>query len=141
MFKMFFNGGMGATSQGDGQSTYSWPSNISNVPVELIERNSALFVHHKKLRDDSGGNGRHRGGLGQEVHFEIDSPTPIGMIFMAERCRIPAPGFDGGGAGALGEVRIDGEPIDHRRNVVLSHGQTVTLRTPGGGGFGAPDDA
>lgn len=137
---LFFNGGMGATSNGDGQSTYSWPSNISNVPVELIERNSALFVHHKKLREGSGGDGKHRGGLGQEVHFEINSETPIGMIFMAERCKIAAPGFGGGGAGATGEVRIDGELIDHRRNVVLKNGQTVTLRTPGGGGFGDPSE-
>lgn len=133
---LFFNGGMGATNQGDGQSTYSWPSNISNVPIELIERNSALFVHHKKLRPDSGGAGEHRGGLGQEVQFEVQSETPIGMIFMAERCKMPAPGFAGGEAGATGEVRIDGKIVDHRRNVVLKDGQTVTLRTPGGGGVG-----
>lgn len=137
---LFFNGGMGATDAGDGQSTYSWPSNISNVPIELIERNSALFVHRKGLRADSGGEGQYRGGLGQEVQFEVRSETPIGMIFMAERCRFPAPGFRGGAAGATGEVRIDGEAVDHRRNVVLHNGQTVTLRTPGGGGYGPADE-
>lgn len=137
---LFFNGGMGATDSGDGQNTYSWPSNISNVPVELIERNSALFVHHKKLREGSGGAGQYRGGLGQEVHFEVKTDTPIGMIFMAERCKFPAPGFAGGDAGGLGEVRIDGEIVDHRRNVVLNNGQTVTLRTPGGGGYGPASD-
>lgn len=136
---LFFNGGMGATAGGDGQSTYSWPSNISNVPVELIERNSALMVHRKALRPDSGGEGTTRGGLGQEIHLEVRTDTPIGMIFMAERCRFPAPGFRGGKAGALGEVRIDGEVVDHRRNVVLKNGQTITLSTPGGGGFGTPD--
>ena len=135
---LFFNGGMGATDSGDGQSTYSWPSNISNVPIEVIERNSALFVHRKQLRPGSGGEGRFRGGLGQEVHFEIRSETPVGMIFMAERCRFPAPGVGGGGNGAKGEVRIDDQIVDHRRNVVLKNGQTVTLRTPGGGGFGLP---
>jgi N-methylhydantoinase B/oxoprolinase/acetone carboxylase alpha subunit len=133
---LFFNGGMGATDSGDGQSTYAWPSNVSNVPIELVERNSALFVHRKELRPGSGGEGRFRGGLGQEIHLEVRSETPVGMIFMAERCRFPAPGFAGGGDGARGEVRIDGEAVDHRRNVVLRNGQTVTLRTPGGGGFG-----
>jgi N-methylhydantoinase B len=137
---LFFNGGMGATDSGDGQSAYSWPSNISNVPIELVERNSALFVHHKKLRNETGGSGQFRGGLGQEVHFEIQSDTPVGMIFMAERCKIAAPGSAGGGAGATGEVRIDGEIVDHRRNVVLKNGQTVTLRTPGGGGFGPSEE-
>jgi N-methylhydantoinase B len=135
---LFFNGGMGATDSGDGQSTYAWPSNVSNVPIEVIERNSALFVHRKQLRPGSGGEGRFRGGLGQEIHFEIRSETPVGMIFIAERCRYPAPGFRGGGNGLKGEVRIDDQIVDHRRNIVLKNGQTVTLRTPGGGGFGMP---
>jgi N-methylhydantoinase B len=132
----FFNGGMGATASNDGQSAYAWPSNVSNVPVELIERNSPLLVHRKQLRADSGGGGRFRGGLGQEIEFEVVSETPIGLIFMAERCRIPAPGMQGGGPGARGEVRIDGAEVDWRRQVVLQKGQRVLLRTPGGGGMG-----
>src|SRR4029079_10017769 len=132
----FFNGGMGATDSNDGQSAYAWPSNVSNVPVELIERNSALFVHRKELRPGSGGAGRLRGGLGQEIEFEVVSDTPVGIIFMAERCRFPAPGMQGGQAGAAGEVRIDGEAVDYRKNVVLAPGQRILLRTPGGGGMG-----
>ena len=133
---LFFNGGMGATGSGDGQSTYAWPSNVSNVPVELIERNAPLLITRKALRPDSGGKGRQRGGLGQDIEFEVLSETPVGMIFMAERCRIPAPGAGGGEAGAKGELTIDGKAIDHRRNVVLTKGQVVRLATPGGGGFG-----
>jgi N-methylhydantoinase B len=136
----FFNGGMGATQSNDGQSTYAWPSNVSNVPVELIERNSPLFVHRKELRPGSGGAGRFRGGLGQEIEFEITSETPVGIIFMAERCRFPAPGMRGGQAGARGEVRIDGREVDYRRNVVLKKGQRVLLRTPGGGGMGSLEE-
>ncbi len=133
---LFFNGGMGATSTGDGQSAYSWPSNISNVPVELVERNAPLVVHRKTLREGSGGAGRYQGGLGQEVHFEVVSETPIGVIFMAERVRFAAAGAAGGGDGALGAVLIDGKPVDYRANHVLEKGQTITLATPGGGGFG-----
>ena len=133
---LFFNGGMGATGSGDGQSTYAWPSNVSNVPVELIERNAPLLITRKALRPDSGGKGRQRGGLGQDIEFEVLSDTPVGMIFMAERCRIPAPGTGGGEAGALGVLTIDGKVIDHRRNVELTKGQVVRLATPGGGGFG-----
>ena len=118
----FFNGGMGATDGNDGQSTYAWPSNVSNVPVELIERNSPLIVHRKELCPGSGGAGRFRGGLGQEIEFEVASDTPIGMIFMAERCRFPAPGMNGGETGGRGEVRIDGAEVDYRRNVVLEQG-------------------
>lgn len=135
---LFFNGGMGATGGNDGQSTYAWPSNVSNVPVELIERNAPLLIEKKQLRPDSGGKGRQRGGLGQEIAFEVLSDTPVGMIFMAERCKFPAPGTGGGEAGAPGELTIDGKVIDHRRNVVLTKGQVVRLATPGGGGFGPP---
>ena len=137
---LFFNGGMGGTNLNDGQTTYAWPSNISNVPVELVERNSPMFVHRKALRPDSGGTGKHRGGLGQEIHFESESESPIGVIFMAERCRFPAHGMQGGAAGALGEVRIDGAPADYRFNHVLKRGQTITLKTPGGGGFGPAEE-
>lgn len=137
---LFFNGGMGATGAGDGQSTYAWPSNVSSVPVELIERNAPMLIHKKELRADSGGAGRQRGGLGQEILFEVTSETPVGMIFMAERCRIPAPGVNGGEAGAKGALTIDGKSVDHRRNVVLTKGQQVRLSTPGGGGFGAPSE-
>ena len=137
---LFFNGGMGATGAGDGQSALAWPSNVSNVPVELVERNAPMLVRRKALRTDSGGDGRHRGGLGQEIEFEVTSDTPIGMIFMAERCRFPAPGSAGGGEGARGEVTVDGKAIDHRNNVVLRKGQVVRLATPGGGGYGAPDE-
>jgi N-methylhydantoinase B len=129
---------MGATAGNDGQNTYAFPSNVSNVPVELIERNSCLFIARKELRPGSGGTGRFRGGLGQEIEFEVVSKTPVGIIFMAERCRFPAPGMHGGTLGAAGEVRVDGVPADYRRNMVLKPGQRILLRTPGGGGMGPP---
>jgi N-methylhydantoinase B len=137
---LFFNGGMGATDSNDGQSTYAWPSNVSNVPIELIERNSGLFVVRKALRPGSGGAGRQRGGLGQEVEFEVISETPVGIIFMAERCRFAAAGIEGGKAGARGEVMIDGVSVDYRKNVVLKKGQRILLKTPGGGGVGNPSE-
>ena len=134
---LFFNGGMGATDSNDGQSTYAWPSNVSNVPVELIERNSPLFVHRKELRSGSGGAGQFRGGLGQEIEFEVTSETPVGIIFMAERCRFPAPGMQGGEAGARGEVRIDGgRRLPQER--CAEQGPAGASRTPGGGGMGPP---
>jgi N-methylhydantoinase B len=137
---LFFNGGMGATAGNDGQNTYAWPSNVSNVPVELIERNSGLFVDRKELRPGSGGPGRFRGGLGQEIEFVVISKTPVGIIFMAERCRFPAPGMHGGMPGASGEVWVDGVPVDYRKNMVLKPGQRILLKTPGGGGMGPPSE-
>jgi N-methylhydantoinase B len=134
---LFFNGGMGATAHKDGESACSWPSNISSTPVEVAERNSPLFFREKRLRAGSGGAGRWRGGLGQDIVIECESETPIVLSFMAERTRVAAPGFAGGADGGLGAVQINGRAIDHRRQHVVTRGDTIVLRTPGGGGYGA----
>jgi N-methylhydantoinase B len=133
---LFFNGGMGATAAKDGEHVLSWPSNISSTPVEVAERNSPLFFHYKRMRPGSGGRGRFRGGLGQDILIESESARPIVMSFMAERTRFPAPGLAGGGAGGLGDVRINGRKVDHRRQHVLERGDRVLVSTPGGGGYG-----
>jgi len=59
---------------------------------------------------------------------------------MTERTRIAAPGFSGGGDGQLGVVEINGVAVDSRAQHVLHKGDTVLLRTPGGGGYGDPKD-
>ena len=133
---LFFNGGMGATPIKDGEHVLSWPSNISSTPVEVAERQSPLFFHHKRLRRGSGGAGRFRGGLGQDILIESRSPQPIVLSVMAERTKFAAPGLAGGGAGGLGDVRINGRRIDNRKQHVLQRGDRVLVRTPGGGGYG-----
>jgi len=137
---LFFNGGMGALVDKDGESCLSWPSNISSTPVEVAERNAPLLFHKKELRPDSGGAGRHRGGLGQDVLMESRSEKPIAMMFMAERTRVPAPGFAGGNEGGLGAVTINGDVINHRAQHILKKGDRVLVRTPGGGGYGEASD-
>ena len=134
---LFFNGGMGALANKDGESCLSWPSNISSTPVEVAERNAPLIFHKKALRSESGGAGRHRGGAGQDILMECTNDTPIAMMFMAERTRVPAPGFDGGCDGEIGDVQINGESVNHRTQHVLKKGDKILLRTPGGGGYGA----
>jgi len=134
---LFFNGGMGALPKKDGESCLSWPSNISSTPVEVAERNAPLIFHEKSLRPDSGGAGRHRGGAGQNVLMECISERPIAVMFMAERTRVPAPGFQGGGDGEIGDVQINGESVNHRAQHILKKGDKILIRTPGGGGYGA----
>jgi N-methylhydantoinase B len=127
---------MGATAGKDGASVMSWPSNISCTPVEVAERDSPVFFRYKALRPDSGGAGRFRGGLGEEICFVSRHPTPLNIVFLTERIQVPAPGVGGGESGACGEVLIDGQVIDTRRPHVLQPGAEVILRTPGGGGYG-----
>lgn len=137
---LFYNGGMGATAGKDGSSAMSWPSNISPTPVEVAERDSPIFFQHKRLRPGSGGKGRTRGGLGEEICFVNKHEGPLSIVFLTERLRVPAPGLGGGGDGACGEVLINGLSVDSRRPHVLAPGDEVILRTPGGGGYGASSE-
>jgi len=134
----FYNGGMGGNTQRDGVTCLSWPSNVSSTSIEISEHIAPLRFHHKKLRPDSGGAGRHRGGLGQEILIESRSETPIAVSFLAERTIFAAFGIEGGKDGAPGELRINGEKTDPKRQYVLNKGDTVSLGTPGGGGHGDP---
>ena len=138
---LFFNGGMGATATKDGENALSWPSNISSTPSEVSERDSPLFTHYRCLRPGSGGAGRFRGGLGQDVLLENTHETPIAVVFLAERLRYPAPGACGGTPGGLGDVKINGRSVgDAKRQFILKKGDTILLSTPGGGGYGRPEE-
>ena len=107
-----------------------------STSIEVSEHIAPLRFHHKRLREGSGGAGRHQGGMGQEILIETLSDSPIAVSFLAERTLIPAFGIEGGGAGAVGELRINGEKVDPKRQYVLRRGETILMATPGGGGHG-----
>jgi N-methylhydantoinase B len=64
----------------------------------------------------------------------------MAVSFLAERTRIAAPGLFGGRAGALGQVNLNGRPIDPKLTHVVQPGDLLELITPGGGGFGPSDE-
>ena len=132
---LFFNGGTGAGVAQDGADSISWPSNISATPVEVAERTAPVLIHRKVQRAGSGGTGRQRGGMGHETEIECETDG-MAAVFVTERMKVPAPGLFGGGPGALGEVLIDGRPVDTRVQQTLNKGTRVVVRTPGGGGYG-----
>jgi len=81
--KLFFNGGVGANQKADGMSCVSWPSNISLTPAEVVEQLTPARVVYKQLRPGSGGPGKHRGGLGQDILVENGSSLPMVLAFLA----------------------------------------------------------
>jgi N-methylhydantoinase B len=135
----FLNGGYGASARRDGYNVLSWPSNISSTPVEMIEQLAPLKVHYRRLRTGGGGNGRYRGGNGQECMFESRAPGALTVSFLAERTRpeAAAPGIAGGEPGAPGAVLINGQTVDAKSQHIIGPGDRIEMRTPGGGGFGA----
>jgi len=132
----FLNGGQGAGEAGPGLPALSFPSNLSNTPIEVLEAQAPIKVIRRELRRGTGGRGKHRGGDGQYFEFIVKADSPVIVSFMADRLNTPAPGLNGGEAGATGNVLLDGKPIDPREIWTVAPGAHFLLATPGGGGFG-----
>jgi N-methylhydantoinase B len=137
---IFFSaGGMGARPGLDGLSATAFPSGIQGVPAEVIEAVSPVLMRRRSLRPDSGGAGKFRGGLGQEMILELRTGKPVLHSCMYDRTRFPARGFLGGQDGAVGELFLsDGTSPHPKSKYLIRPGQQLTLRLPGGGGFHSP---
>jgi len=92
-----------ATSMGG--CTLPHPSNMAVVPVEVWETLTHTTIESKKLVPDSGGPGRWRGGLGQDVVLRNDTGHPVVTLGMGNRTMFPALGMFAGGDGALARTR------------------------------------
>ena len=71
------------------------------VPVEVWETLTHTTIESKRLLPDSGGPGRWRGGLGQEVVLRNDTGHPVTTLGMGNRTMFPARGMFSGGDGTL----------------------------------------
>ena len=134
----FVNGGQGATATRAGRSALSFPSNLGNTPIEVLEAEGPLLVHHRRLRRGSGGKGTRAGGEGVDLAFEYRGERPANCAFLMTR-RISPPrglGLDAGD-GAAASLGLNGEDIDPLRLKRLAKGDLVRLETAGGGGFRA----
>ena len=130
-------GGFGGRSTKDGMDGVQvGMTNTLNTPVESLETEYPLSVVRYALRENSGGDGRHRGGLGIERSVRVETNATVSLL--TERRRHAPAGVDGGRPGEPGENLIDGAPVAAKTTVDVSSGTTVTVRTPGGGGYGDP---
>jgi len=136
---LFASGGMGAAPHKDGLSTTAFPTNVGAGSIEAYENVAPLLVWKKLLRTDSGGAGRFRGGLGQEIEVELRTDAPVRMSLLADRTKYPAGGLLGGLSGAPSEILLDDGTKPHPKSrTTVAAGRRVTLRYAGGGGYGDP---
>ncbi|WP_042353784.1 hydantoinase B/oxoprolinase family protein [Bacillus rubiinfantis] len=134
-------GGWGAFESGDGQSALinHVSGDFKNLPIEVLESNYPIRVNQYALRNNSGGQGRYRGGLGVVREYEILSEnTTVSLWF--ERSKTPAWGLFGGKPGLGPDVQIiSGDIVEHllkANGKPLCKGDIVIVKTGGGGGFG-----
>jgi N-methylhydantoinase B len=111
-------------------------SNALNTPVEAFELEYPLRVRRYELVPGTGGEGRHRGGDG--VVREVEALAPAALSLVTERRRRAPRGAAGGGDGARGQNLVNGREVGAKVAVELAPGDVVCVRTPGGGGYGAP---
>jgi N-methylhydantoinase B len=137
-------GGAGGRPQYDGESGLAIYGGAAaqNNPVEVFEsRNPFIQISKYGLRQDSGGAGKFRGGLGVERVYQFDSP--IFGIFALEREVSPPMGLRGGHDGAVNEIVVTNSAGATRKvrkatRYPIAAGETAAFRTGGGGGFGSP---
>ena len=136
---LFQSGGTGARATKDGLTTTGFPSGVAGVPAEVIETLTPLVQHRRELRTDSGGAGRWRGGLGQLTEMGSRGAGPWSVSTLIDRTRHPAPGLEGAGPGAPGELSLSsGEPAQPKTVLQVPQDVRVLLSPPGGGGYGDP---
>ncbi len=134
----FAAGGYGALENLDGWATLPHPSNMAVVPVEIWETLTNMTIESKRLLTDSGGAGKWRGGLGQEVVLRNDTGHTLTMLGMGNRMEFPARGQFGGGAGTLRVHAVDGKPVHAKGRIDVAPGARITVTEAGGGGYGDP---
>ena len=136
-------GGMGARPDKDGISgIQTHMTNTMNTPIEAMEFAFPLRLRRYALRRGSGGDGQYRGGDG--VVREVEFLAPARVTLMSERRRRPPPGYHGGHHGEPGEnvlLRGGFEEIQlaGKELIDVEAGDVLSVRTPGAGGWGAPD--
>jgi len=133
----FLNGGYAARPHIDGVNVLSFPTNVANVPIEVLERDAPILVTEKSLRPNTGGAGKYRGGLGQTFAFKMVGKEPINFSILTEKTKTFPHGICGGENGGGGSFEIQPHRFLPPKGLTkLYEGEVVTLHLPGGGGYG-----
>ena len=135
----FAAGGMGASAVQDGHNCTSFPTNTGSGSIEAFEAITPLIVRRKEFVPDSGGIGKFRGGLGQQVEIEVTSPEALRLSLLSDGQKYPPRGLFGGGNGA--PVRIEtgsGAKPHPKSRTSLEPGERLIMNFAGGAGYGLP---
>jgi N-methylhydantoinase B len=142
---VFSGGGYGGSRAGDGLTNGCSTIGISKTqPTEVLEQHYPVLFERYALRERSGGAGKTRGGFGVDYRIRIRRGEAL-LSFLMDHGRFGPPGLFGGRDGAKNEVivsRQGGEYVSPHlskdEDIRVLAGDVVTVRTPGGGGYGDP---
>ena len=139
------HGGWGAGDGHDGSGPFRTMAHGDTrlIPMELQETLLPFRVVSLALREDSGGPGKFRGGLGFRKEYEILYPATLNTN--VDRMKCPPWGVQGGKPARSGSVTVnkvsgETETMGKAKNYKLFPGDRVILETGGGGGWGSPGE-
>jgi N-methylhydantoinase B len=142
------SGGNGGFLEADGPSAMAaidWGDLTTVQSTEVLENRFPLHIEWSQLGMDSGGPGKHRGGLGMRRALQLNRGTAKYSL-LSDGAIMPPFGILGGESGApVDSFVINSDGTEHRFNSPgkvgghpLGEGDTVILQSAGGGGYGDP---
>lgn len=138
-------GGYGGNIDHDGLTNGCSTIGISKAPpVEIMEQNFPVLYRRYAIHEGSAGAGQHRGGFGLDYEIEVLRGDALAS-FVMDHGRSGPVGAMGGADGAVNRVEITRggqtfipEHLSKAQGIALQPGDSVRVRTPGGGGYGDP---
>jgi N-methylhydantoinase B len=138
-------GGYGGNFDHDGLTNGCSTIGISKAPpVEIMEQKFPVLYHHYAIHEESGGAGMQRGGFGLDYKLEILCKSAQAS-FVMDHGRYGPQGAKGGDNGNVNEVKVEIDKkiyvpihLSKEQDIQLKQGDTVHVKTPGGGGYGDP---
>jgi N-methylhydantoinase B len=142
LFREVLGGGSGGRWYADGSDAIHIVPNSRNLPAEFAETHYPVIVEQLALKQDSGGPGKRRGGLG--YHKKVRVLQDVDLLSNADRSRLAPYGVNGGLAGGNYRITLDPDAeaplaldglVD---DVPVEPGRVIEIVTTGGGGWGDP---
>ena len=132
-------GGMGARHNSDGlNAIHTHMTNTLNTPVETIEHNYPFRISQYKIRPQSGGMGKHKGGHGIIRNYEFFQAATVSIL--SDRRKHAPYGLRGGKKGQLGQNTLISKgrrrKLPSKTTINVNTGDVISIHTPGGGGYG-----
>jgi N-methylhydantoinase B len=136
------SGAWGGRPDQDGIEAITNPSqNLSNTPIEVLERQHPVRVESYALVDDSGGPGKFRGGMGLRRSYLLLADRAM-LQLRADRLVFPPYGLAGGEPGGAAMNRLTDaagtRDLPGKVTMMLRKGAVLEHHQAGGGGHGAP---
>lgn len=145
-FFSYMGGGYGGSAQHDGLVNGATTISVAMAAgLEIQEQRFPIRYLEYSIRENSEGAGLHRGGPGTCAAIEFLGDKGKVSI-MGDRAKFGPSGSAGGSGAAPADhtMTLKGHqwhpPMGAKaENVPLRRGDVITMRTPGGGGWGSPD--